>query len=79
MECREAIDVMDEALEGRLEPIVRAGFDAHMAECGPCSNYFEHLRITRGVLRHLAGEETSGARFEELMRTYREKFRRRSN
>ena len=79
MDCKEAIDVMDEALEGGLAPPLRAGFLEHMAECGPCSSYFEHLRITRDVLRHLPAEQASRSRHAELLRAYREKFGPRRN
>ena len=53
MECQDAIDVMDMALEQCLEPGLRAPFDDHMDECAPCRNYFEQLRLTRAALQNL--------------------------
>ena len=53
MECPEAIDVMDLALEECLEPGLVAPFDEHMAECPPCRTYFEQLRLTRAALQGL--------------------------
>ncbi len=76
MTCQEAIDVMDEALDGRLSHELRPGFDEHMVECQPCSTYFEHLHVTRRVLRSLPREEGSSPRRSELIEAFRKEFER---
>ena len=53
MNCYEAIDLMGDALEGRLGAELRAGLKAHLEECAPCSNYFDQLRLTRRALENL--------------------------
>ena len=67
MECKEAIDVMDMALEECLEPVLRAPFAEHMDECPPCHNYFEQLRMTRAALRNLPKDGGTSPRRAELI------------
>ena len=71
MTCQEAIDVMGDAVEQRLAPEVQPGFDEHMDECRPCATYFQHLVLTRGVLRGLPGERPAHAQRDELLRRFR--------
>jgi predicted anti-sigma-YlaC factor YlaD len=78
MDCKEAIDLMGDALEGRLSRAFRPGFDEHLAECAPCGAYFENLRIARGVLQHLPSGGTTSPRLQELIRQYRKRFGRSS-
>ena len=74
MTCQEAIDVMGEALDGRLQPAFRPRFQEHMAECGPCATYLEHLRVTRNALRHLPPEGGKNPRREQLIEAFRREF-----
>lgn len=72
MTCQEAIDVMGEAVEGRLARDLRPGFDEHMDECAPCATYFQQLRLTRETLRSLPPEQRASPGRGDLI----EKFRR---
>ena len=74
MTCQEAIDVMEEALEGRLEASLRPGFDEHLAECRPCDTYFGHLRVTRRALGSLARAGESNPRRSQLVEAFRKEF-----
>lgn len=74
MNCQETIDLMDEALEGRLLPPVRPGFEEHMAECRPCATYFQHLRVTRETLRNLPPESAPNAKRQELIDRFKRTF-----
>jgi anti-sigma factor RsiW len=74
MDCFEAIDLMGDAVEGRLVAARRPGFDEHMAECIPCATYFEHLRITREALQHLPPEGGTNPNLDSLLRAYRKEF-----
>jgi anti-sigma factor RsiW len=67
MNCREAIDVMDHALDDTLQPAIRAGFEEHMAECDPCRTYLEQLQITRKALRLLPRDQATIPRRGELL------------
>ena len=75
MDCHEAIDLMGEALEGGLATAARSGFDGHLEECAACRNYFDQLRVTRGVLRRLPREPEPGARPPGLIEAFRKEFR----
>ena len=76
MNCRDAIDVMDDAIEGLLPPDVRAGFEDHILECGPCGTYLEHLLVTRRALKTLPGEPGTSLHRRELLEAFRKEFRR---
>jgi anti-sigma factor RsiW len=76
MTCQEAIDVMGEALEGRLPADLRPGFDEHMAECPPCATYLQHLQVTRNALLRLGAEGASNPRHQELIDAFRREFGR---
>jgi hypothetical protein len=76
MTCQEAIDVMGEAVEGRLATGLRPGFDEHMAVCAPCATYYQQLRLTRGTLRSLPPERRGSPRRSELIEAFRREFGR---
>lgn len=80
MNCIEAIDVMGDAAEDRLDPSYAAGFQEHMEECPPCATYYEQLRITRLALRNLdpAAPEAPERR-AELIATFRRAFGEKKN
>lgn len=76
MNCREAIDVMDHALDDTLQPALRTGFEEHMAECVPCRTYLEQLQITRETLRLLPPEEAAIPRRAELVNEFIQESKR---
>ena len=71
MNCQDAIDVMDLAMEGSLGSGVRAGFESHLAECPSCRTYFDHLHVTRRAVRLLRRASGANPRREELLKTFR--------
>ena len=79
MDCAETIDVMGEALEGGLAPELRGGFQEHLDDCGPCRNYFDQLRLTRGALGRLPRAEAPNVRLDELIREFRDDSGRGEN
>jgi len=74
VECQEAIDLMDQALEGRLQPTLRPGFEEHMAECQPCATYFQHLHVTREALRNLPADPGRSGHRDELIDRFKRRF-----
>ena len=79
MNCPEAIDVMDMALEESLEPGLRAPFDDHLVECAPCSTYFEQLRATRAALQGLRRQGGTSPRRAELIDRFKRERNEESN
>jgi len=67
MNCREAIDVMDRALDDTLQPDLKPAFRDHMTTCDPCRTYFEQLQITVEALRGLPRGEAKNPRRGELL------------
>lgn len=76
MDCPEAIDLMADALEGRLPTRARAGFADHMVECPSCRNYFDQLGVTRRTLERLASDAATSPRRDELIAAFRKAFHR---
>jgi anti-sigma factor RsiW len=74
MNCHEAIDVMDDAIEGRLDAERRAGFNEHMVECRACGTYLEHLRMVRVALQLQRDDAVVHPRRDELIRTFEKEF-----
>ena len=72
MNCHEAIDLIGEALEGTLGPVALAGLDEHFAECPPCRNYMDQIRLTRQTLGRLPATGETGNRADLSARFTRE-------
>jgi len=77
MNCQDAIDVMDLAIEGSLGTGVRADFESHLAECPSCRTYFDHLHVTRSALRHQRRASGTSPHRETLLETFRKRFNRK--
>jgi len=78
MNCHEAIDVMDDAIEGRLDVVRRAGFDEHMGECRACATYLEHLRVIRAALHLQRDDGAPHPQREDLIRIFEKEFEQNS-
>lgn len=76
MDCIEAIDVMGDAVESRLDRWLRMPFDRHLTECGPCRTYFAQLRITRAALQNLPPERGVHPRRGALIDAFRTEYER---
>ena len=79
MNCHEAIDLMGDALEGRLAERSRAGFDEHLEECSPCRNYFDQVRMTLQALERLPYDKPTDERRAELIAAYRREWTERNS
>jgi len=74
MNCQEAIDLMGDAIDGRLPPHFVAGFEQHIAECPSCGTYYGQLRLTRQALRSRRAPRGSSPRRDELIARFRQEF-----
>jgi hypothetical protein len=75
MNCHEAIDVMGDAAEDRLDARYCAGFREHVADCPPCAAYYEQLRLTRQALKDLApSDSVSPPKRSELLERFHREF-----
>lgn len=78
MNCHEAIDVMDDAIGGRLDAARQAGFDEHMDECRACGTYLEHLRLLRVALQLQKDDVALNPHREQLIRSFEKEFEQNS-
>ena len=76
MDCPEAIDLMDDALQGSVPPGSRGGFDEHMDECAACRTYYEQLIVTRRALALLHPTGDGAPRRSDLIDRFKETFGR---
>ena len=76
MNCYEAIDLMDDAIEGLLEPPQDVGLVEHLDECPPCRHYYEQLQLTCRALENLPPPGVSGERRAELIARFKQEFRK---
>ncbi len=70
MNCYETIDLMGDALEGRLAQESRTGFDGHLEECDSCRTYFDQLQVTVRALAHLPRTGATSVRRSELIAAF---------
>jgi predicted anti-sigma-YlaC factor YlaD len=75
MNCYEAIDLMDLALESRLPEESRAVFEEHLGACTPCRTYLDQLRITILALERMPRLEVPSERKTDLVTAYRRERR----
>jgi anti-sigma factor RsiW len=54
--CQELVELVTDYLEGRLETLQRAHFEAHLAACDGCRAYIEQMRQTIRALGNLTEE-----------------------
>ena len=69
--CVEAIDVMDESLEGTLRAEVQTALDEHFIECDVCRTYYEQLDVTVRVLGAIAPKRRANPRRDDLVARFR--------
>jgi anti-sigma factor RsiW len=72
MACQELVELVTEYLEGRLSPVDRERFDAHIAGCDACTAYLEQMRMTLDALGRIPEESIPVEAREELLIAFRE-------
>ena len=69
--CRDAVALMGDYLDGRLEGRDRARLEAHLGACPHCHEYFAQLRVTIDALGHVEPEVLSDEAVDDLVALYR--------
>jgi anti-sigma factor RsiW len=72
MACQELVELVTDYLEGRLSPVDRERFDAHIADCDACTAYLEQMRKTLDALGRIPVESIAVDAREELLIAFRE-------
>jgi predicted anti-sigma-YlaC factor YlaD len=53
LSCREATELVTEAMEGALSEAMRARFEEHLDRCAACRTFARQMAVTVEVLRML--------------------------
>jgi len=67
--CRDAIDVLDDYVDGTMPPAVAAELERHLADCAPCRAYLATYRKTR-ELAAAAGRAEMPEEMQERLRRF---------
>jgi anti-sigma factor RsiW len=46
LSCQELVELVTDYIEGALDDVTRARFDAHLTDCDGCTAYVEQMRET---------------------------------
>ena len=71
MECRAAVELMTDYLEGALDDRAVQDFESHLAVCRACTAYVAQMRSTIDVLGRLEPEQLDPQVRSELVGLYR--------
>ena len=70
--CREVVDLVDDYLEGALDPIQARQFEHHLSSCDGCARYVEQMRLTIAAVGQLGGERVRSETRRRLLTAFRD-------
>jgi anti-sigma factor RsiW len=73
--CREAVSLIGNYLDGRLPRRERRRLERHLAGCDACQAYLEQMRATIILTGQVGPEDLSDQALDDLMDVF-ERFRR---
>jgi anti-sigma factor RsiW len=69
--CRDAVALMGDYLDGRLEGHDARRLEQHLAGCPHCSEYLAQLRMTIDALGHATPDALTDEALDDLVTLYR--------
>ncbi len=69
--CRDAVALMTDYVEGRLNARDLARLEGHLAACPHCSEYLAQIRLTISALGRVEPDDLSDAALDDLVEIYR--------
>ena len=69
--CQQAVEVVTDSLEGRLNQADRRRYEAHLAGCPHCTEYLAQLRATIALTGRIGTADLSPAMRADLTEVYR--------
>ena len=69
--CRQAVELMSDYLDGRLEERDRVRLERHLDDCPHCVEYLAQLRVTIDALGRAEPDDLSDEALDELVDLYR--------
>lgn len=70
--CRQAVDLMADYLEARLDADQVRRLEAHLAGCPHCTEYLAQLRVTIDALGHADPAHLDDEAVDDLVHLYRQ-------
>ena len=70
IECRQAVELIGDYLEGRLSRGDRRRLERHLAVCDACTTYLEQLRVTIELTGRVESDDLSPALVDALLDVY---------
>jgi anti-sigma factor RsiW len=70
--CQRAVELVTDYLEGALSGADRRRFEAHLAQCPPCTEYLAQIRTTIALTGAVAADELSPKAQDDLVALYRQ-------
>jgi anti-sigma factor RsiW len=70
--CRQAVDLMADYLDGRLDAHQVRRLEAHLAGCPHCTEYLAQLRVTIDALGHADPADLDDEALDDLVHLYRQ-------
>jgi anti-sigma factor RsiW len=72
MTCRDAVELVNDYLEGALRADEAREFDRHLATCDGCATYVEQMRHTIAAVGRLRHETVPAHTRDRLLATFRD-------
>jgi anti-sigma factor RsiW len=69
--CQQAVELVTDYLEGKLSAADRRRFEAHLAECPHCTEYFVQMRATIAIVGVLRLEDVEPEAEDDIIALYR--------
>jgi predicted anti-sigma-YlaC factor YlaD len=70
--CIELVELVTDYLEGALDPVTQARFEAHLAECEGCRDYLDQVRFVIAANGRLAVDELPADTQAAMVRLFRQ-------
>lgn len=68
--CRQAVGLIGDYLEGALSPRDRRRLEHHLADCGACSAYLDQMRTTILLTGTVGPEDLSSEALDALLEVF---------
>ena len=70
--CQEVVELVTAYLDGVLDPVTRARFEAHLEGCDGCATYLDQLRATVAAVGSIRDEDLDPVYRMRLMDAFAE-------
>ncbi len=70
--CQELVELVNDYLEGLLDPETRSRFQRHLDGCPPCASYVDQMRQTIALTGRVGATTLSPRARDGLMKTFRD-------